>query len=495
MAFIRHNDYAKFGKSEFDNELNHTSMKEAHEKVKTPTLDAFHAGINKVTSGFKAGLAQTKAQAKVDNTTGPEKEAARAEKEEADQQVKDTQQLDDENPAEQQKQEEESQEKKEEEKKSEESEEGSEESSDDSSGEGNSEGKSTYQRSNNYQPGFAYNALNDWATHNYIGGESPRGLSKQLRNQANMHEKQGEEEHKSEQKHAQEANRNYLNEAGKIGAGMAAQESAQAQANLGPSAGESSVLERTTNIGDPNAQRDYQADQRKQLEDNQRKKWEAKQAAEFERGEANMEDYDYQQNQEYNRISDKLSMGGSGGSSVNQQPQKPNPPKPNDVKPEDGGGETPQPETPAEQSPEQGRPQNANPQNVINYFLGSSQGYVALQNDNDKALVDYLQKKYPHVKPVQANMARDYYGQKYDDAQGGASLWEGVFTGVDDAQGPASEKQALMKELRGYRGGGDVSKNLTEGNAVNESATVSRNNPGEHPEWVNDIAEVSRYGG
>ena len=125
----------------------------------------------------------------------------------------------------------------------------------------------------------------------------------------------------------------------------------------------------------------------------------------------------------------------------------------------------------------------ANAQKVINYFLGSSQG-VLEEGSPEQNLANQLMGKYKSVKPIPQDQAKNYYNDNnqqggrrdYDDAEGGASLWEGHWLAQDDEYGTAKDKAGLIKALREGRSGGDASVNLTEGKAVEQSKQMNITN-------------------
>lgn len=212
----------------------------------------------------------------------------------------------------------------------------------------------------------------------------PSGKSQQLRNQAQMHERQAIDEQKNSQANMQVANRNYRVEAEKNAVSQAASENAQKVANMGNASAGAAALERGVATADYNTHMQRQDQQRAEGVKNQREMWGSKQTAEEERGSANITDYKWRDTDRYNRNAADLSDGGS-----EPTPEEPAP-TPEPAEPET----TPEPEEPAPEP----KKLSGSPQHVINGLLGSSKGEDLRQhnsqNADDQELFDYVVQKY-----------------------------------------------------------------------------------------------------
>lgn len=257
----------------------------------------------------------------------------------------------------------------------------------------------------------------------------PSGRSQQLRNQAQMHERQAMDEQKNSQANMQVANRNYRVEAEKNAVSQAASENAQKVANMGNASAGAAALERGVATADYNTHMQRQDQQRAEGVKNQREMWGSKQTAEEERGGANITDYKWRDTDKYNKNSAELSAG---------EP---------DPEPE----QTPEPEPEQTPEPEPEKPQepsfvNATPQHVINALLGSSKGEDlrngTAQNKDDQELYNYVINTYN----VQAAPQDTYWQSSGKNPDLYESLWL-----KDNRYG--GDKEGAIKFLRQGRAG------------------------------------------
>lgn len=257
----------------------------------------------------------------------------------------------------------------------------------------------------------------------------PSGRSQQLRNQAQMHERQAMDEQKNSQANMQVANRNYRVEAEKNAVSQAASENAQKVANMGNASAGAAALERGVATADYNTHMQRQDQQRAEDVKNQREMWGSKQTAEEERGGANITDYKWRDTDRYNKNSAELSAG---------EP---------DPEPE----QTPEPEPEQTPEPEPEKPQepsfvNATPQHVINALLGSSKGEDlrngTAQNKDDQELYNYVLNTYN----VQAAPQDTYWQSSGKNPDLYESLWL-----KDNRYG--GDKEGAIKFLRQGRAG------------------------------------------
>ena len=258
----------------------------------------------------------------------------------------------------------------------------------------------------------------------------PSGKSQQLRNQAQMHERQAMDEQKNSQANMQVANRNYRVEAEKNAVSQAASENAQKVANMGNASAGAAALERGVSSADYNTHMQRQDQQRAEGVKNQREMWGSKQTAEEERGSANITDYEWRDMDRYNRNAAQLSDGGEEKTTVQKQ-------------------ENQQPVVEEKQEePQQPRQLNASPQHVINALLGSSLGEDirngTAQNKDDIALYNYVINTYG----VQAAPQDTYKEASGDNAKLYESMW------LKDKNYGGQKKQA-MDFLRQGRAGKD----------------------------------------
>lgn len=269
----------------------------------------------------------------------------------------------------------------------------------------------------------------------------PSGRSQQLRNQAQMHERQAMDEQKNSQANMQVANRNYRVEAEKNAVSQAASENAQKVANMGNASAGAAALERGVATADYNTHMQRQDQQRAEGVKNQREMWGSKQTAEEERGSANITDYKWRDTDRYNKNSTELSAG---------EPE----PEP---EPEQTPEQTPEPEPePEPEKPQEPSFVNATPQHVINGLLGSSKGEDlrkgTSQNKDDQELFNYVISTYG-VQPAPLNT--------YLQASGGnANLYESLW--LKDNKYGGDKKGAIDFLRQGRAGkGNDASTNYT----------------------------------
>lgn len=279
----------------------------------------------------------------------------------------------------------------------------------------------------------------------------PSGKSQQLRNQAQMHERQAIDEQKNSQANMQVANRNYRVEAEKNAVSQAASENAQKVANMGNASAGAAALERGVTSADYNTHMQRQDQQRAEGVKNQREMWGSKQTAEEERGSANITDYEWRDMDRYNRNAAQLSDGGEEKTTVQKQ-------------------ENPQPVVEEKQEePQQPRKLNATPQHVINALLGSSLGEDirngTAQNKDDIALYNYVINTFG----VQA-APQDTYKEASGD---NANLYEDMWLKDADYGG---RKQDAMDFLRQGRAGKD--NNASVNYVRNKDGTYTAIAPG-----------------
>lgn len=312
--------------------------------------------------------------------------------------------------------------------------------------------------------------------------KDPMGRSGHLNRQAEMHDIQAGDQQRAMQQNLQIANRDYRSEAEKNAASQAAAENAQKVHNLGNAGAGSAALERDVKAADYNTMMQRSDEQRRLGVENMEKMHDMRQTAEQERAGADVYDYTARDMAAHNLLSDWLSMGGPGlkwgRPANNAEPEE-------EVEQE-------QPPVPEEEEEEvDERIYNANPQDVINVYLGAWQAddnkeATAPLGENEQALFDYLQKKFPNVKPVPSaqSVRKAYYGKL--GVLGNMDAWENAWLSRDDEYGKASDKKELVEMLRTWRGGGDKSVNYERGKAsqqVKEKGNVVSNKPGES-EWT-----------
>ena len=271
----------------------------------------------------------------------------------------------------------------------------------------------------------------------------PSGKSQQLRNQAQMHERQAIDEQKNSQANMQVANRDYRVEAEKNAVSQAASENAQKVANMGNASAGAAALERGVATADYNTYMQRQDQQRAEGVKNQREMWGSKQTAEEERGSANITDYKWRDTDRYNRNAADLSDGGS-----EPTPEEPAP------TPEPAEPETiPEPEEPAPEP----KKLSGSPQHVINGLLGSSKGEDLRQhnsqNADDQELFDYVVQKYQLTPAPLGALGND------------ALAFEKNYLASNNYGG---DKQGAIKFLRTMRAG--------EGNDASTNYVANGNN-------------------
>lgn len=149
------------------------------------------------------------------------------------------------------------------------------------------------------------------------GGRAHAPNEDNLREQANMHDKQAGDEQKNAQANFQVANRDYRVEAEKNAASLAASKNAQKVANMGNASAGAAALERGVEDADYNTHMQRQDAQRAEAVKNQREMWGSRQTAEEERANANKEAHDYADMRFYNNLSDYLSKGGAKNNTGN----------------------------------------------------------------------------------------------------------------------------------------------------------------------------------
>lgn len=243
-------------------------------------------------------------------------------------------------------------------------------------GEGGSSESTTTTKTTTTSSGGGANiggALADTAAIALTGGKDPSGKTEQQRRQAEMHDIQSGQESMNEQSYMHEANRNARTEAGKDAEGKAATKNETKVNNMGAVSAGAAALERGVEDADVQGMRNYQAQQRDKGVDAQREKWGARQTAAQERGQANEGDYLFNQQQQYNVQSDRLSRGAMNGSSSEETTTTTNTQTQEETPKEQVQEET----TPQEENPPQDEPPALGdfvPQHVINGLLGSSKG-------------------------------------------------------------------------------------------------------------------------
>lgn len=257
----------------------------------------------------------------------------------------------------------------------------------------------------------------------------PAGTQEHLRNQARMHDKQAGDEQKNSQANMQVANRDYRVEAEKNAVSQAASENAQKVNNMGNASAGAAALERGVKSADYNTHMNRQDQQRAEGVKNQREMWGARQTAEQERGKADADAYNYQQNQMYNMASDALSKGKPAQQEPTPQEPTPQEPEPTPTPTPENTEDTEDTEEPVqEEEDEQEKAlsvlENVNMQDVQNWLQGSR---VRRGNSNEKtyaetntmdpeivqALSEYEGKEVKplaetYTKPLDAEVAAAY---------------------------------------------------------------------------------------
>ena len=293
---------------------------------------------------------------------------------------------------------------------------------------------------------------NNAAAHiaNTLYGNDPSGRSKQLRQQAQLHDIQATDEQKSAQQNFQVANRNARVEADKDAAAASAIKNAQTVNNLasGTSAG-TAALNRTVEQGDVAAHRQRADAQRAEGVKNQREMWGARQTAEEERGAANITDYQYRQSVGQTAMSDYLSQPGEDATTANTN-------KPSEVVQENGTNATTDTQTGSGV---------VNGQQCVNAALG----YTASKDD-----VPVSQLEYDTVEKLRATQfpMLSLVPQRTFQARGlDARAAEDEYIRSPQFGGTMADRKAFMDALRALRSPDDIHKNFNESTARAESAT------------------------
>lgn len=285
---------------------------------------------------------------------------------------------------------------------------------------------------------------------NTIYGNDPSGRSKQLRQQAQLHDVQATDEQKSAQQNFQVANRNARVEADKDAVATSAVKNAQTVNNLaaGTSAG-TAALNRTVEQGDVAAHRQRADAQRAEGVKNQREMWGARQTAEEERGAANITDYQYKQSVGQTAMSDYLSQPGEDDTTAATS-------KPSRMVQEDSTDAT---------ADAQAGTDAINGQQCVNAALG----YTASSDD-----VPVSQAEYDAVEKLRETQfpMLSLVPQRTFQARGlSASAAEDEYIRSPQFGGTAADRKAFMDALRELRSPYDVRKNFNESTARTESAT------------------------
>ena len=285
---------------------------------------------------------------------------------------------------------------------------------------------------------------------NTLYGNDPSGRSKQLRQQAQLHDIQATDEQKSAQQNFQVANRNARVEADKDAVAASAIKNAQTVNNLaaGTSAG-TAALNRTVEQGDVAAHRQRADAQRAEGVKNQREMWGARQTAEEERGAANITDYQYRQSVGQTAMSDYLSQPGEDGTTANTN-------KPSEEVQENSANTTTDTQTGTG---------TVNGQQCVNAALG----YTASKDD-----VPVSQLEYDTVEKLRATQfpMLSLVPQRTFQARGlDARAAEDEYIRSPQFGGTMADRKAFMDALRALRSPDDIHKNFNESTARAESAT------------------------
>lgn len=285
---------------------------------------------------------------------------------------------------------------------------------------------------------------------NTLYGNDPSGRSKQLRQQAQLHDVQATDEQKSAQQNFQVANRNARVEADKDAVAASAIKNAQTVNNLaaGTSAG-TAALNRTVEQGDVAAHRQRADAQRAEGVKNQREMWGARQTAEEERGAANITDYQYRQSVGQTAMSDYLSQPGEDGTTANTN-------KPSEEVQDDSAYTATDTHTGTG---------TVNGQQCVNAALG----YTASKDD-----VPVSQLEYDTVEKLRATQfpMLSLVPQRTFQARGlDASAAEDEYIRSPQFGGTMADRKAFMDALRALRSPDDIHKNFNEDTARAESAT------------------------
>ena len=299
-----------------------------------------------------------------------------------------------------------------------------------------------------FNGGISNNAATQIA--NTLYGNDPSGRSKQLRQQAQLHDIQATDEQKNAQQNFQVANRNARVEADKDAVAASAIKNAQTVNNLaaGTSAG-TAALNRTVEQGDVAAHRQRADAQRAEGVKNQREMWGARQTAEEERGAANITDYQYRQSVGQTAMSDYLSQPGEDGTTASTN-------KPSEAVQENSADTTADAQT---------NTGTVNGQQCVNAALG----YTASKDD-----VPVSQLEYDTVEKLRAEQfpMLSLVPQRTFQARGlDASAAEDEYIRSPHFGGTMADRKAFMDALRALRSPDDIHKNFNEDTARAESAT------------------------
>ena len=299
-----------------------------------------------------------------------------------------------------------------------------------------------------FNGGISNNAATQIA--NTLYGNDPSGRSKQLRQQAQLHDIQATDEQKNAQQNFQVANRNARVEADKDAVAASAIKNAQTVNNLaaGTSAG-TAALNRTVEQGDVAAHRQRADAQRAEGVKNQREMWGARQTAEEERGAANITDYQYRQSLGQTAMSDYLSQPGEDGTVASAN-------KPSEEVQENSANTTADTQTGTGV---------VNGQQCVNAALG----YTASKDD-----VPVSQLEYDTVEKLRAEQfpMLSLVPQRTFQARGlDASAAEDEYIRSPQFGGTMADRKAFMDALRALRSPDDIHKNFSEDTARAESAT------------------------
>ena len=285
---------------------------------------------------------------------------------------------------------------------------------------------------------------------NTLYGNDPSGRSKQLRQQAQLHDVQATDEQKSAQQNFQVANRNARVEADKDAVATSAIKNAQTVNNLAAGTGAgTAALNRTVEQGDVAAHRQRADAQRAEGVKNQREMWGARQTAEEERGAANITDYQYRQSVGQTAMSDYLSQPGEDGTTANVN-------KPSEEVQENNTGATADAQTGTGV---------VNGQQCVNAALG----YTASKDD-----VPVSQLEYDTVEKLRAAQfpMLSLVPQRTFQARGlDARAAEDEYIRSPQFGGTMADRKAFMDALRALRSPDDIHKNFNEDTARAESAT------------------------
>ena len=329
-----------------------------------------------------------------------------------------------------------------------------------------------------FNGGISNNAATQIA--NTLYGNDPSGRSKQLRQQARLHDVQATDEQKSAQQNFQVANRNARAEADKDAVAASAIKNAQTVNNLaaGTSAG-TAALNRTVEQGDVAAHRQRADAQRAEGVKNQREMWGARQTAEEERGAANITDYQYRQSVGQTAMSDYLSQPGEDGTAANitdyQYRQSVGQTAMSDYLSQPGeDGTAANTNKPSEAVQENSADTTADTQTGTGTVNGQQCVNAALGYTASKDDVPVSQLEYDTVEKLRATQfpMLSLVPQRTFQARGlDASAAEDAYIRSPQFGGTMADRKAFMDALRALRSPDDIHKNFNEDTARAESAT------------------------